>query len=99
MKTRVNNLFMFNRDKTILYYYTENIKEFSEYLKIHKSTLFKHLTKGTFYLGKYHFSSSGGGQQDRELSNNVLKFMNLSLPELKSRLMKDREKFLRKVKA
>jgi hypothetical protein len=75
---------MYNRDKTILYYYTENVKEFSEYLKIHKSTLFKHLTKGTYYLGKYHFS--------RELSNNVLKFMNLSLPELNSRLVKDREK-------
>lgn len=80
---------MYNRDKTILYYSTENVKEFSEYLKIHKSTLFKHLTKGTYYLKKYHLSW--------ELSNNVLKFMNLSLPELNSRLMKDREKFRRKV--
>jgi len=59
------NFYMYNRDKTVLYYCGENVKEFSEYLKIHKSTLFKHLANESFYLGKYVFS--------KELSDNVLK--------------------------
>ena len=87
-----NGLFyMYNRDRTILYHCTENVKEFSEYLEIYKATLVKHLTNGTYYLGKYSFSE--------ELSDKVLKFKNLSLPELKEMLTKDREKFRRKVKA
>ena len=51
----------------------------------------KHLRKGTYYLKRYHFS--------RELSNNVLKFMNLSLSEFNTRLMKEREKLRQKIKA
>lgn len=84
-----NSLYMYNRDKTILYHSTNDVKEFSEYFKIHKSTLSKHITNGTYYLGKYHFT--------RELSNKVLKFKNLSLHELNLMLSKDREKFRRKV--
>lgn len=57
--------FMYNRDKTVLYFSGKNVKEFSKYLKIHKSTLFKHLDKDTFYLGKYVFT--------KKLSENVLK--------------------------
>lgn len=49
-------LFMYNRDCTILYHSTDNVKEFSEYFKIYKATLFKHIEKGTYYLGKYLFS-------------------------------------------
>jgi hypothetical protein len=85
-----NRLYVYNRDKSILYYSTDNIDEFSLFLNIHKSTLFKHLTKGTYYLKRYHFS--------RELSNNVLKFMNLSLSEFNTRLMKEREKLRQKIK-
>ena len=81
---------MYNRDRTILYHFTDNVKEFSEYLKIYKSTLYAHLTKGTYYLNKYSFSE--------ELSDNVLNFHNLSLPELNLMLTKDREKFIRKIK-
>ena len=91
MKTRGNNLYVYNRDRTILYYFTNNIEEFSMFLNIHKSTLFKHLKKGTYYLKRYNFS--------RELSNNVLKFMNLSLSEFNTRLMKEREKLRVKIKA
>ena len=83
-------LYMYNKDKTILYHFTENVKEFSEYLKIYKSTLYKHLTNGTYYLNKYSFSE--------EFSDNVLNFHNLSLPELNLMLTKDREKFRRKIK-
>lgn len=86
-----HKLYVYNRDKSILYYSTDNIDEFSLVLNIHKSTLFKHLTKGTYYLKRYHFS--------RELSNNVLKFMNLSLSEFNTRLMKEREKLRQKIKA
>jgi hypothetical protein len=60
-----STLYMYNRDKTVLYHYTKDVKKFSEYLKIYKLTLSKHLTNGTYYLGKYLFS--------KELSDNVLK--------------------------
>jgi LAGLIDADG endonuclease len=90
-KTRVINLYVYNRDKSILYYSTDNIDEFSLSLNIHKSTLLKHLTKGTYYLKRYHFS--------REISNNVLKFLNLSLSEFNTRLMEEREKLRRNIKA
>lgn len=56
-ETRVNKLYVYNRDKSILYYSTDNIDEFSLFLNINKSTLFKHLTKGTYYLKRYHFST------------------------------------------
>ena len=78
-----SSLYMYNRDKSILYHSTENVKEFSEYLKIYKAVLDKHLMNGTFYLGKYSFS--------RELSQSVLEFKNLSLFELSLMLEKDRK--------
>ncbi len=76
-------LYMYNRDKSILYHSTKNVKEFSEYLKIYKAVLDKHLANGTYYLGKYSFS--------RELSQSVLEFKNLSLLELSLMLEKDRK--------
>jgi hypothetical protein len=60
-----STLYVYNRDKTVLYYYTKDVKKFTESLKIYKLTLLKHLTNGTYYLGKYLFS--------KELSDNVLK--------------------------
>lgn len=83
-------LYMYNRDKTILYHYTNNIKKFSEYLSIYKATLDKHLCNGSYYLGKYLFS--------REFSSSVLEFKNFSLSELNSMLIKDRvNKFSNKI--
>lgn len=62
---------MYNRDKYILYHSTNDVKEFSEFLKIQEFTLYKHITKGSYYMRKYYFSN--------ELSGNVFKFKNLSL--------------------
>lgn len=81
-------LYIYNRDKTILYHYTKNVKELSENLKIHRDTLYKHLKEGSYYLGKYSFSN--------QLSSSVLEMKNLSLIELNSMLNKDRERFKRK---
>lgn len=83
-----SSLFMYNRDKTILYHCTENIKEFSVSLKIHRDTLNKHIDKGTYYLGKYSLSD--------KLYSSVLVFKDLSISELNSMLNKDREKFKKK---
>ena len=84
----LSSLFMYNRDKTILYHHAENIKEFSVSLKIHRDTLNKHIEKGTYYLGKYSLSD--------KLYSSVLVFKNLSISELNSMLNKDREKFNKK---
>lgn len=78
-----STLYMYNRDKTILYHSTKNVKEFSEYLKIYKNTLFKHIEKGTFYLGKYSFSW--------ELSPSVERVDNLTLAKLDLMLSNDRK--------
>lgn len=51
-----NLIYMYNRDKSILYYFTNNQKKFLQDLKIHPSTFGKHLAKGTYYLGRYLFT-------------------------------------------
>jgi len=51
-----NSLYMYNRDKSILYYYSTQQKDFIQNLNIHFETLKKHLNNGTYYLGKYSFS-------------------------------------------
>jgi hypothetical protein len=51
IKTR---LFMYNRDKSILYFSSEK-RDFIVNLKINFFTLEKHIIKGTYYLGKYYF--------------------------------------------
>ena len=73
---------MFNRDKSILYYCTANQWEFLYNLKIHYNPFEKHITKGTYYLGKYLFT--------RYLVPTA-KFKNLSLSELALMLEKDRK--------
>jgi len=84
-------LYMYNRDRSILYHSTKDVKEFSVNLKIHRDTLSKHLKEGTYYLGKYSFS--------RELSSSVLVFKGLSILELNLMLNKDRAKFKRKIRS
>jgi hypothetical protein len=81
------SLYMYTRDKSILYHHTTNEKEFLGSLKIHNDTFAKHLENGTYYLGKYLFT--------RELEP-AAKFKGMSLSELAKMLNKDREKFRRK---
>jgi hypothetical protein len=77
-------LFMYNRDKTILYYYSMQQKDFINNLNIHYVTFNKHLNNGTYYLGKYFFS--------RE-SVLTAKVKEMSVLELVSMLEKDRIKY------
>lgn len=77
-------LYMYNRDKTILYYYSTQQIDFIRKLNISHFTFSKHLEKGTYYLGKYLFT--------RELVEtakyNIMPVLDLSL-----QLEKDRKKF------
>jgi hypothetical protein len=75
---------MYNRDKTILYYYSIQQKDFINNLNIHYLTFNKHLNNNTYYLGKYSFS--------RTLVLNA-KHANISLFDLTLKLQKDRIKF------
>jgi hypothetical protein len=77
-------LYMYNRDKTILYYYSLQQKDFIKELKIHFETFKKHLNKGTYYLGKYSFS--------RELIKTA-NISDISLTELVLKLEKERIKY------
>jgi len=81
-------LFMYNRDKSILYHCSENQVYFSTYLNIHYITLEKHIDKGTYYLGKYLFT--------RQFYLSTI-FKKLSISEVALMLNKDREKFKQKI--
>ena len=54
--SNAKRLYIYNRDKTILYYHSMQQKDFIINLNIHYVTFIKHLEKGTYYLGKYLFS-------------------------------------------
>lgn len=77
-------LYMYNRDKTILYYYSMQQKDFITNLNIHYVTFNKHLKKNTYYLGKYLFT--------REPALNA-KISNISITDLAIMLEKDRVKY------
>lgn len=47
---------IYNRNRTILYFTTNNIKDLTNVLKIKEFSLNKHLAEGTIYLEKYSFS-------------------------------------------
>ena len=79
-------LFMYNRDKSILYYFTLQQKDFISKLNISHFTFTKHLTKGTYYLGKYLFL--------RERVDTA-KVISVTLPEISIMLQQDRVKFNR----
>ena len=51
------SLYMYNRDMTILYFFSTQQIDFIRKLNIHHTTFSKHLEKGTYYLGKYLFST------------------------------------------
>ena len=78
------SLYMYNRDKTVLYYYSTQQSDFIKNLKIHFSTFKKHLEKGTYYLGKYSFS--------REYIKTA-KISNISVLNLVLKLEKERTKY------
>jgi hypothetical protein len=77
-------LFMYNRDKSILYYSSTQQKDFIVNLNIAHFTFIKHLNKGTYYLGKYLFT--------RELELGA-KVADISVLELALQLEKDRALF------
>ena len=78
-------LFMYNRDKSILYYFTiqSALKDFISKLNISHFTFTKHLAKGTYYLGKYLFTSE---------KVNTAKLELMTLPEIALMLNRDRVK-------
>jgi hypothetical protein len=77
-------LYMYNRDKSVLYHSSTQQLDFIKQLNIAHTTLTKHLKNGTYYLGKYSFS--------RELVFTA-RCLNLSLADLTVQLQKDRIKF------
>lgn len=79
-------LYLYNRDRSILYYYTLQQKDFISKLNIGHTTFTKHLTKGSYYLGKYLFL--------RERIDTA-KVTEITLPEIAIMLQQDRVKFNR----
>jgi hypothetical protein len=77
-------LYLYNRDKSILYYYTLQPKDFISKLNIDHTTFTKHLTNGSYYLGKYLFL--------RERIETA-KVTEMTLPEIAIMLQQDRVKF------
>jgi hypothetical protein len=77
-------LYMYNRDKTILYYSSMQQKDFIINLNIHHVTFNKHLKKGTYYLSRYLFT--------REPALNA-KISNISITDLALKLENERVKF------
>lgn len=76
--------FMFNRDKTILYYSSTQQKDFIKNLNISQFTFSKHLKKGSYYLGKYLVT------REPELNAKV---KDISIIKLALQLEKDRKLF------
>jgi hypothetical protein len=74
-------LYMYNRDKTILYYFSYQQNDFIKNLKIHFETFKKHLNNNTYYLNRYTFS--------RALVETA-KISDLSLVDLGLKLDKER---------
>lgn len=77
-------LFMYNRDKTILYYSSTQQIDFIKNLNISHLTFSKHLKNGSYYLGKYLFT--------REPEINAL-VKDIPITNLALQLEKDRRLF------
>lgn len=50
--SKAKALYMYNREKSILYYFSMQQKDFITNLNIHYVTFNKHLNKGTYYLDR-----------------------------------------------
>ena len=77
-------LYMYNRDKTVLYYFSTQQNDFIKNLNIHFETIKKHLNNGTYYLGRYSFS--------KEWLNKA-KILNIPLLDLALKLQEERIKY------
>jgi hypothetical protein len=77
-------LYMYNRNKSILYYHAVQQKDFITKLNISHFTFTKHLTNGTYYLGKYLFL--------RERIETA-KIVEMTLAEISIMLQNDRVNF------
>ena len=77
-------LYMYNRDKSVLYYYSTQQKDFIVNLNISHFTFTKHLNKGSYYLGKYLFS---------RFPENTAKIKDISILDLALQQEKDRKIF------
>jgi len=75
---------LYNRDKSVLYYYSTQQKDFIVNLNISHFTFTKHLNKGSYYLGKYLFS---------RFPENTAKVKDISILNLALQLEKDRKIF------
>lgn len=84
MDLQQNPYTMYNRDKSILYYYAVQQKDFITKLNISHFTFTKHLTNGTYYLGKYLFL--------RERIDTA-KIVEITLAEIAIMLQNDRVNF------
>ncbi len=80
---RYASIYVYNRDQSILYYFTDDREKFLRDTKLHYSNFEKHLKKGTFYLGRYLFTRNF-------VSTAMLKGM--TLPEFALKLEQDRKK-------
>lgn len=74
-------LYMYNRDFSIVYYSSLKQTDFIHYLGIHHTTFTKHLSNGTYYLGKYVFS--------REMVTEAT-MVDMTLEELLAQIQADR---------
>lgn len=83
-RSNAKPLYMYNKDKSILYYFSTQQKDFIKNLNIHFERLKKHLKNGTYYLGKYSFSMEW---------INETKFSDITVLDLGLRLQKDRIKY------
>jgi hypothetical protein len=81
-------LFMYNRDKSILFYQTLQQKDFISKLNISHFTFTKHLTKGTYYLGKYVFLR----EQIETAKNSTMSLGELALMLKRDRLNNNKKK-------
>jgi len=53
----INSVYVYNRDKSVLYYFTNNRQIFLQDFNIHYLTFEKHLEKALYYLGRYLFTN------------------------------------------
>lgn len=53
--SNAKTLYLYNRDKTLLYYHSTQQIDFIRKLNLHHTTFTRHLNNGTYYLGKYLF--------------------------------------------
>lgn len=80
---RYASIFVYNRDQSILYYFTDDRRKFLQDTKLHYINFERHLEKGTFYLGRYLFTRN---------FVSTAKLKGMTLPEFSLKLEQDRKK-------